>query len=163
MDTQAFLLQLLTGLSRAAVLFIVAAGLSLVFGALRVVNIAHGSFYMIGAFVAATVVRAVDGLAGFVLAAVAAAAVVAVLSALVELTALRRLYQSEHLLQLLATFAFVLIFADFVQLLWGERPRRVAQPDLNGGPVRWATWCSPSTASFSSPSRCCWRSASPRC
>jgi branched-chain amino acid transport system permease protein len=134
-EAQAFVLQLLTGLSRAAVLFIVAAGLSLVFGALRVVNIAHGSFYMVGAFVAATVIKTVDGAAGFVLALVAAAAVVGVLASLVEVTALRRLYDSEHLLQLLATFAFVLVFADLVQFFWGEQPRRVAQPGLLAGPV----------------------------
>lgn len=133
MDMQAFLLQLLTGLSRAAILFIVASGLSLVFGALRIVNIAHGSFYMIGAFTSATVVSWVDGWVGFLLALVAGAAVVAILAALVEVLALRRLYDSEHLMQLLATFAFVLIFADLVQALWGERPRSVSQPaPING-------------------------------
>lgn len=135
MDLQAFTLQLLTGLSRAAILFIVASGLSLVFGALRVVNIAHGSFYMIGAFVSVTVVQWVDGFAGFLLAIAAGAAVVAVLSAAIEVVALRRLYEAEHLLQLLATFAFVLILADLVQFLWGERPRSVPQPSLVGGSV----------------------------
>lgn len=135
MDAQAFLLQLLTGLSRAAILFIVAAGLSLVFGALRIVNVAHGSFYMVGAFVAATVMRSVAGLGGLVLALVAAAGVVAALAALVEVAVLRRLYTSEHLLQLLATFALVLVFADVVQLFWGAQPRRVTQPKLVGGSV----------------------------
>lgn len=135
MDAQAFLLQLLTGLSRAAVLFIVASGLSLVFGALRVVNIAHGSFYMIGAFVAFSVTRAVDGTLGFLLAIVAGAVIVGVLSAIVEITTLRRLYESEHLLQLLATFAFVLIFADIVQFIWGERPRTVRQPPFASGAI----------------------------
>jgi branched-chain amino acid transport system permease protein len=135
MSADAFVLQLLTGLSRSAILFIVAAGLSLVFGALRIVNVAHGSFYMVGAFVAATVIATVDGVAGFVLAIAAAAVTVAVLAALVEVTALRRLYASEHLLQLLATFAFALIIADLVQLAWGEQPRRVPQPPLIGGSV----------------------------
>jgi branched-chain amino acid transport system permease protein len=131
--TEAFALQLLTGLSRAAILFIVASGLSLVFGAMRVVNIAHGSFYMIGAFVSVTVVQWVGGLTGFVLALLAGGLVVAVLSAVIEVVALRRLYDAEHLLQLLATFAFVLILADLVQFLWGERPRSVPQPSLIGG------------------------------
>jgi branched-subunit amino acid ABC-type transport system permease component len=135
MDAQALVLQLLTGLARAAILFIVAAGLSLVFGALRVVNIAHGSFYMIGAFIGVTLVRAVDGLGGFLLALVGAVVVVAGLAALVETLALRRLYGAEHLLQLLATFAFVLIFSDAVQFLWGERPRSVRQPELVSGSV----------------------------
>ncbi len=133
MDAQAFLLQLLTGLSRAAILFIVASGLSLVFGALRIVNIAHGSFYMVGAFASVTIAKTLGGMAGFVLAAVAAPLIVAALAALVEFVALRRLYEAEHLLQLLATFAFVLIVADAVQWLWGERPKSVAQPRLIGG------------------------------
>lgn len=133
MDAQAFILQLLTGLSRAAILFIVASGLSLVFGALRIVNIAHGSFYMVGAFTSVTVASWVGGLPGFLLALVAGAAVVAILAALVEVLALRRLYDSEHLMQLLATFAFVLIFADLVQAVWGERPRSVRQPAPIGG------------------------------
>lgn len=138
MELQAFFLQLLTGLSRAAILFIVASGLSLVFGALRIVNIAHGSFYMVGAFVSVTVAQSVDGLVGFLLAIVAATVVVAGLAALVEVFALRRLYESEHLMQLLATFAFVLIFADVVQAVWGERPQTLQQPDLIGGPVNLA-------------------------
>ncbi len=135
MTTQAFVLQLLTGLSRAAILFIVAAGLSLVFGALRVVNVAHGSFFMVGAFIGVTVIEAVEGPAGFVLAVAAAVVVVAVLATLVETLALRRLYASEHLLQLLATFACVLIFSDLVQFLWGERPRSVRQPRLVSGSI----------------------------
>ncbi|MBW3658536.1 MAG: branched-chain amino acid ABC transporter permease [Actinobacteria bacterium] len=135
MDAQAFLLQLLTGLSRAAILFIVASGLSLVFGAMRIVNIAHGSFYMVGAFVSVTVTAWLGGLLGFLASLVAAAVVVALLAALVEVLALRRLYESEHLMQLLATFAFVLIFADGVQFLWGERPRSVPQPAIIGGAV----------------------------
>lgn len=135
MSADAFVLQLLTGLSRSAILFIVAAGLSLVFGALRIVNVAHGSFFMIGAFVAATVMAAVDGLAGFLLAILAAGLVVAGLAALVEVGALRRLYGGEHLLQLLATFAVALILADLTQFVWGEQPRRVPQPALIGGAV----------------------------
>lgn len=135
MDLQGFTVQLLTGLSRAAILFIVASGLSLVFGALRVVNVAHGSFYMVGAFVAATVMATVDGLAGFLLALVVGGLAVGLLAAVVEVTALRRLYQAEHLLQLLATFAFVLILSDLTQALWGARPRRVPQPSGLGGPV----------------------------
>lgn len=135
MTFDAFFLQLLTGLARAAVLFIVASGLSLVFGALRVVNIAHGSFYMLGAFLSVTVAKTVGGTLGFVAALVVAALVVGAVSAGVEILTLRRLYRAEHLLQLLATFALLLVFADVVQFFWGEQPRRVAQPDLVGGPV----------------------------
>jgi branched-chain amino acid transport system permease protein len=132
-----FLLQLLTGLSRAALLFIVAAGLSLVFGALRIVNVAHGSFFMLGAFMAATVTDLLGGGLGFLAAvAVAAVVVVAAVTAVVEVTALRRLYRSEHLLQLLATFAFVLIIANLTQVIWGEQPRAVPRPGVLGGSLR---------------------------
>ncbi|MGH9246760.1 MAG: branched-chain amino acid ABC transporter permease [Acidimicrobiales bacterium] len=133
MDT--FVLQLLTGLSRGALLFIVAAGLSLVFGALRVVNVAHGSFFMVGAFAAASVTSALAGEWGFAVALLVAPLVVAVLAAGFEVVALRRLYQREHLLQLLATFALVLVVADATQALWGERPRSVAQPRIVSGTV----------------------------
>ncbi|MGH3440550.1 MAG: branched-chain amino acid ABC transporter permease [Nitriliruptorales bacterium] len=135
MSLDAFFLQLMTGLSRAAILFIVASGLSLVFGAMRVVNIAHGSFYMLGAFLSVTVAELIGGTAGFVAAVVVAAIVVGAVAAGVEIGTLRRLYGAEHLLQLLATFALLLVFADIVQFFWGEQPRRVAQPDLVGGPA----------------------------
>ncbi len=136
MTLQGVLLQLLTGLSRAAVLFIVASGLSLVFGALRIVNIAHGSFYMLGAFVATTVAATVGGTVGFLLAVVAAALVVTAVSVLVETAVLRRLYGQEHLLQLLATFAVLLIIGDAVRFIWGAQVRTVRPPSFLQGPVR---------------------------
>jgi branched-chain amino acid transport system permease protein len=131
LDTLA--LQLMTGLSRAAVLFIVAAGLSLVFGALRIVNIAHGSFYMIGAFLAVTLSALIGGPLGFVAAVVAVPLLVGLIGSLVERVALRPLYEKEHLLQLLATFALLLVFHDVVRAVWGERPHRLPPPDLLSG------------------------------
>jgi branched-chain amino acid transport system permease protein len=131
LDTLA--LQLMTGLSRAAVLFIVAAGLSLVFGALRIVNIAHGSFYMIGAFLAVTLSAIIGGPLGFVAAVIAVPLLVGLIGALVERVALRPLYEKEHLLQLLATFALLLVFHDLVRAVWGERPHRLAPPDILSG------------------------------
>ncbi|MGH8926114.1 MAG: branched-chain amino acid ABC transporter permease [Acidimicrobiia bacterium] len=138
MTLQGVLLQLLTGLSRAAVLFIVASGLSLVFGALRIVNIAHGSFYMLGAFLATTVATLVGGSLGFVAAIVAAAVVAAALAVVVERGILRRLYGKEHLLQLLATFALLLIVGDLVRFFWGEQARSIRQPEFLRGPIRVA-------------------------
>jgi branched-chain amino acid transport system permease protein len=126
-------LQLLTGLARAAVLFIVSAGLSLVFGAMRIVNLAHGSFYMLGAFIAVTLSGAIGGTTGFLVALVVVPIVVALVSAVVEVGALRRLYGKEHLLQLLATFAFLLIFQDVVRYFWGERPQRIRAPEFVRG------------------------------
>lgn len=128
-------LQLMTGLSRASVLFIVSAGLSLVFGALRIVNIAHGSFYMLGAFLAVSVAGALGGTVGFVVALVVVPLVVAVIAGVVEVGVLRRLYGKEHLLQLLATFALLLVFHDVVQYFWGERPQRLRAPEFVRGSV----------------------------
>lgn len=138
MTLQGVLLQLLTGLSRAAVLFIVASGLSLVFGALRIVNIAHGSFYMLGAFVATTVATMVGGSFGFLAAILAAAGIGAGLAVVVEIVILRRLYGKEHLLQLLATFALLLIVGDLVRFFWGEQARTIRQPEFLRGPIRIA-------------------------
>ncbi|MFA9444207.1 branched-chain amino acid ABC transporter permease [Egicoccus sp. AB-alg6-2] len=135
MSTNALLLQILTGLSRAAILFIVAAGLSLVFGAMRIVNIAHGSFYMLGAFLAVTVAGAVAGPFGFVAALVVAPLIVAVVGGVIEVSALRRLYGKEHLLQLLATFAVLLVLHDAVRWFYGERPRSLRAPEFARGSV----------------------------
>lgn len=136
LDFDTAVIQLLTGLSRAAVLFIVAAGLSLVFGALRIVNIAHGSFFMVGAFVATTAATWVAGLPGFILAVLVAPFAVGALSVVVEVGVLRRLYGREHLLQLLATAAVLLIVADATRHFWGERPRSVRAPELLRGSVQ---------------------------
>jgi branched-chain amino acid transport system permease protein len=135
MSGDAIFLQLMTGLSRASVLFIVAAGLSLVFGALRIVNIAHGSFYMLGAFLAVTVAGAIDGTAGFLVALLVVPLIVAAIAGLAEIGVLRRLYGKEHLLQLLATFALLLIFHDLVRAVWGERPQRIRAPEFLRGSV----------------------------
>jgi branched-subunit amino acid ABC-type transport system permease component len=135
-SVESLLLQLVTGLSRASVLFLVASGLSLVFGALRIVNIAHGSFYMIGAFVAVTMGSMVAGLAGFLVALVVVPLVVAGIAAFTEVTVLRRIYGREHLLQLLGTFAFLLIFADAVRFGWGEQPQAMRQPDPLSGSIQ---------------------------
>lgn len=137
MDLDALTLQLLTGLARAAILFIVAVGLSLVFGAMRIVNIAHGSFYMIGAFVASTVAAALGGVVGFVAALLIVPPLVAVLGGVIEVGVLRRLYGREHLLQLLATFAVLLILADLVRFGYGERPRSIRIPDALRGAAQF--------------------------
>lgn len=136
MTFQGLVLQLLTGLSRAAILFIVASGLSLVFGALRIVNLAHGSFYMLGAFIATTVAVTVGGTWGFLAAIAAAILLVTAVSVLVEISVLRRLYGQEHLLQLLATFAVLLILGDVVRFFWGSQIRSLRPPAFLQGPVR---------------------------
>jgi branched-chain amino acid transport system permease protein len=114
------LVQLVNGLADASSLFLVAAGLSLIFGVTRIVNFAHGSFYMLGLYVAYSITSRFGATTGgFWLSVLAAALVVAVLGALVEIVVLRRIYQAPELFHLLATFALVLIFRDAALWLWG--------------------------------------------
>ena len=120
MSVASFLAQLLNGLAGAAALFLVAAGLTLIFGVTRVVNFAHGSLYMLGAFVAWSLVQVLGagpfGFWGSVLLAAAAAAVVGVA---IEVLLLKRIYAAPELLQLTATFGVVLIVRDAALALWG--------------------------------------------
>ncbi|MCD6732516.1 MAG: ABC transporter permease [Burkholderiaceae bacterium] len=120
MSFSSFVAQLLNGLAGASSLFLVAAGLSLIFGVTRIVNFAHGSFYMVGIYVAYTLVdRLGSGGVGFWPALLLAAVAVGILGAIVELVLLRRIYHAPELFQLLATFALVLVIKDAVLWLWG--------------------------------------------
>ncbi|OLB79870.1 MAG: ABC transporter permease [Alphaproteobacteria bacterium 13_2_20CM_2_64_7] len=119
MTLEALLFQALNGLAAASSLFLVGAGLSLIFGVTRIINIAHGSFYMLGLYLAATFALKVGGGLGFWGGILAAGLVVAALGALVEVLLLRRIYQAPELFQLLATFALVLIINDAAQYIWG--------------------------------------------
>lgn len=129
------LVQLLTGLSSAAVLFLVSSGLSLIFGVTRILNFAHGSLYMIGAYIAYTLVQHLggDGL-NFWLALLLAAVAVGLIGTLLEMFVLRRIYGSPELFQLLATFALVLVFQDIALHTWGPEDLLGPQaPGLGGG------------------------------
>ncbi len=125
--------QALSGLTAAMFLFIVASGLSLVFGVLRVLNFAHGSFYMLGAYLSWQVTQWVAHLIGpatgsFWLAALAAAAGVALLGGLIERLLLRHLYGKEDLYQLLLTYVLVLLLGDVAKLLWGTQQKAMPRP-----------------------------------
>ncbi|PRH86186.1 ABC transporter permease [Labrys okinawensis] len=111
--------QFLSGLAGAASLFLVASGLSLIFGVTRIVNFAHGAFYMLGAYIACTLANAWSGPLGFWLALPAAVAIVAVLGGLLEMTLLRRIYRAPELFQLLATFGVTLVVQDLVVIVFG--------------------------------------------
>ncbi|MEM9635838.1 MAG: ABC transporter permease [Pseudomonadota bacterium] len=112
--------QLLTGLANASSLFLIASGLSIIFGVTRIVNFAHGSFYMIGAYLSFTLVTKIgSSVPGFWLSVVLAAALVGVIGLLIEITVLRRIYRSPELFQLVATFGLVLIFQDITLAVWG--------------------------------------------
>src|SRR6201996_2077746 len=114
-----YFVQFLTGLASAASLFLVASGLSIIFGVTRIVNFAHGAFYMLGAYVAYTAIDQLGPTIGFWPAAMLACLVVAAIGALVEMTLLRRIYDAPELLQLLATFGITLAVEDLVLLIWG--------------------------------------------
>ncbi len=112
--------QFLTGLTSASSLFLVAAGLSLIFGVTRIVNFAHGSFYMLGAYLAYTLVEALPiGILGFWGGVVLAALIVGVIGTVIEVLLLRRLYEAPELFQLVATFGIVLVIQDITLALWG--------------------------------------------
>ena len=115
-----FVIQTLNGLASASLLFLVALGLTLIFGVTRVVNFAHGSFTMLGAYIAVTLYAKMGGgVLGFWGGALLAAGIVAVIGVVVELVILRRIYAAPELLQLTATFGLVLVIKDAVLWLWG--------------------------------------------
>ncbi|HJS39034.1 MAG TPA: branched-chain amino acid ABC transporter permease, partial [Burkholderiales bacterium] len=120
------LIQFLNGLASASSLFLIAAGLSLIFGVTRVVNFAHGSLFMLGMYLAVALVPAV----GFWLAVPLAALAVGAFGAVAEALLLRRLYRAPELLQLLATFALVLVVKDFALWAWG--PEDILGPRAPG-------------------------------
>src|SRR5205809_4420155 len=121
--------QALSGLTAAMFLFLIASGLSLIFGVLRVLNFAHGSFYMLGAYLAFQVVRWVGtGPGRFWWAVLGAAVGVGVLGGLVEWLLLRHLYGKEELYQLLFTYALVLILSDVAKIFWGTQQKSVSRP-----------------------------------
>ncbi len=131
MTASSILIQFLNGLASASSLFLVAAGLSLIFGVTRIVNFAHGSLYMLGMYLAVTLYEKLGGgAAGFWGAVLVAALAVALFGALVESLLLRRIYAAPELLQLLATFALVLVVKDFALWAWG--PEDILGPRAPG-------------------------------
>jgi branched-subunit amino acid ABC-type transport system permease component len=129
MDASAIVAQALSGLTTAMFLFLTAAGLSLIFGVLRILNFAHGSFFMLGAYCAYQFSRWIGTPEeGFWVGVLAAAAVVALVGGIVERLLLRHLYEREELFQLLFTYALVLIFADLVKAIWGVQQLPITRP-----------------------------------
>ena len=124
--------QILNGLQFGIMLFLMAAGLTLIFGVMGLINLAHGSLYMVGAFAAAAVAGATGS---FLLALVAALAAAALAGAIVEMVVIRRLYDRDHLDQVLATFALILIFSEGTRWVFGSFPLFLDIPDYLAGPV----------------------------
>ncbi len=124
--------QILNGLQFGVMLFLMAAGLTLVFGVMGLINLAHGSLYMIGAFAAAVVAGATGS---FLLALAAALSAAAAAGAIIEVAIIRRLYDRDHLDQVLATFALILIFSEGTRWVFGSFPLYLNVPDALSGPV----------------------------
>jgi branched-chain amino acid transport system permease protein len=136
MDASFLFSQFMGGLTAAMFLFLIASGLSLVFGVMRVLNFAHGSFYMIGAYLAWQVVNWLQPMPErFWPAVLAASFGVALLGAIVERLLLRHLYDREELYQLLFTYALVLVLGDAVKFLWGTQQLSVSRPPVLGGGI----------------------------
>ncbi|WP_213958876.1 branched-chain amino acid ABC transporter permease [Variovorax sp. dw_954] len=127
-----FLAQLLNGFQLGVLLFLLSAGLTLVLGIMNCINLTHGSLYMIGAYVAAATYGRWNS---FVLAGVAAVLVSLAMGLLIERVVLRRLYQRDHLYQVLGTFGLILFINEVVRIIWGPSPLFINVPEALSGTV----------------------------
>jgi len=132
MTSVLFIEQLLNGLQFGVMLFLMAAGLTLVFGVMGLINLAHGALYMVGAFACAAVANYTGS---FWLGLVASLVAAAVAGAVIEILVIRRLYTRDHLDQVLATFALILIFSEGTRWLFGSFPLFLNVPEILSGPI----------------------------
>ena len=121
------LLQMLNGVQLGLLMFLLAAGLTLTFGIMDLVNLAHGSLYMMGAYIAWTLIGWTDS---FVIGAILTLPVVFMLGLVIEAVVARRLYARDHLDQVLATFGLILFFNELVRVIWGPAGRSIAVPSF---------------------------------
>ncbi|MEJ2491096.1 MAG: branched-chain amino acid ABC transporter permease [Desulfuromonadales bacterium] len=126
--------QVLNGLQLGVTLFLMSAGLTLVFGIMQVINLAHGSFYMIGAYVAATVTSRTGS---FLLGLLAALPAAALAGMIVEAVVLRRLYKKDHVDQVLATFGLIMFCNELTRIIWGRQPLFMDVPTWLSGSVEF--------------------------
>ena len=126
------LVQVLNGLQYGVLLFLLAAGLTLVFGIMSFVNLAHGSLYMMGAYAAAV---AANLTGSFVVSVFVAVLMTGVLGMVLELAVVSRLYRRDHLDHVLATFGLILFFNELVRMIWGSQPLFVQVPEFLGDAV----------------------------
>lgn len=128
-DPTILFVQFVSGLCRAMILFLMASGLTLVFGVMRVINFAHGAFYMLGAYLAFSITQMFSAYPwGFWAALVVVPLIVSLLGGAVEYVLLRRIYNKEHLLQILLTYALIFVFNDVAKMIWGVELRIVSMP-----------------------------------
>lgn len=132
MDWHLLISQLLNGLQLGLLLFLLASGLSLIVGIMDFINLSHGSFYMIGAFVCATIVALTGSL---LLAALVAVIVVFIVGVLVEWLLVRKLYRRDHLDHVLVTYGLILVFDTLAHLIWGSSGAAIPLPDVLNGRI----------------------------
>ncbi|MBI1905689.1 MAG: branched-chain amino acid ABC transporter permease [Rhodocyclales bacterium] len=141
MDLNIFLIQFLNGIQYGLLLFLVASGLTLIFGIMGIINLAHGSFYMVGAYLAFAFTRATGNLGLAILLGLAAAVV---LGLVLERALIRVLYQRDHLYQVLLTYGLILVFEELRSVLFGN--------DVHGVPIpQWLSYSIPLTDTLSYP------------
>jgi len=132
MDPAFFFIQLLNGLQYGLLLFLVACGLTLIFGILGIINLAHGSFYMIGAYIAWSLASMTGNLA---LAILLGIPLTVLLGMLLERLLYRHLYARDHLYQVLMTYGLILVFEELRSMVWGDDVHGVAVPAMLSGSI----------------------------
>ncbi|MDD9856347.1 MAG: branched-chain amino acid ABC transporter permease [Gammaproteobacteria bacterium] len=135
MDWHLLIAQLLNGLQLGLLLFLLAAGLSLIFGIMDFINLSHGAFYMLGAFICAGVASVTGSLLAAALAAVTA---VFVVGAVVEWLVVRKLYAKDHLDHVLVTYGLILVFDSVARMIWGSAGVAIALPEALNGRIEFA-------------------------
>lgn len=129
-DISVWISLLVAGLSRAMIYFLLAAGLTLIFGVLQVINFAHGAFYMLGVFLCYSFVKS----GNFALAFLAVPLILGIfLGGLTEKYLFRRIYKAEHVMQLLLSFGVIYLVSDAVRIVWGVKPYSVGMPEIFSG------------------------------
>jgi len=135
MDLGILLIDLLNGLSRGMLYFLMASGLTLTFSVLGIINFAHGSFIMLGAYFAWSLLQVIGGDWSFIVIIILSGGIVGVIGILIEIFFVRKIYESEHLYQLLLTFALIMIIDGLVLEVWGGMPRSMLLPGFLLGAV----------------------------
>lgn len=132
-DLSFLTVQVLSALRQAAFLFLISSGLTLIFGVLNILNFAHGSLYMLGAYFIYFLATQVAGVGGFLAVLIAAPLGVALVGAIIEMGLLRRIYRQEEIYQLLLTYSLVLIIDDLAKIVFGPEFKSIPKPDILSG------------------------------
>jgi len=159
MPQELYILAILDGLSYAAVLFLVALGMTLVFGVMNIINMAHGSFYALGGYMAASLGLLATSMGAspawsLLILPLAAVIIGSVFGTLMETTLMQRIYTKDPILQLLVTFSAFMIFEDLQRLVWGTQPYFVSDIVNYLGTRRYSALPTPATSSSCCPA---WR------